>query len=113
MEGALNPMRNALRKLFQAALILGLLTGTALAQFPMPGISLGHDEKRKLTPEEQARQDKLDEAYKAATKKIPEQKASDPWADVRSAPSGPPSAGSGPGQKSALAQKKKPPPQQQ
>ena len=39
--------------------------------------------QKHLTPEEQEQQDKLDDAYKAATKKIPDQKAGDPWADAR------------------------------
>jgi hypothetical protein len=72
-----------LKKFMQAAAILALLTGTASAQFPMPGISLGGD-KPPLTPEEQEKQKQIDNAYKSATKKIPEQKdASDPWSDVR------------------------------
>jgi hypothetical protein len=50
-----------------------------------PKISIQGDQKR-LTPEEQERQKKLDEDYKAASKKIPDQKASDPWGDLRSAP---------------------------
>jgi hypothetical protein len=47
------------------------------------------DKKRPLTPEEQERQKQLDNDYKAATKKIPEQKAYDPWADVRPTPTVP------------------------
>ena len=45
-----------LRKFVGAAVIVAVLTGAAAAQVPM-GISLGHDEKRKLTPEEQAAQE--------------------------------------------------------
>jgi len=41
-----------LRKLIGAGAILLLLTGVAAAQLPMPGISLGGDNKRKLTPDE-------------------------------------------------------------
>ena len=44
------------------------------------------EQKRPLTPEEQERQKQLDDAYKAAAKKIPEQSANDPWANVRPAP---------------------------
>jgi hypothetical protein len=51
-----------LRKLFGAAVIVALLTGAAAAQLPMPGLSFGHDEKKKLTPEEQAAQDARDKA---------------------------------------------------
>jgi hypothetical protein len=36
--------------------------------------------------EERERQKKLDDAYKAATKKIPDQKSNDPWPVVRPAP---------------------------
>src|SRR5262249_531765 len=51
-----------------------------------PKISIQGDQNH-LTPEEQERQKKLDEDYKAASKKIPDQTASDPWGDVRPAPS--------------------------
>jgi Spy/CpxP family protein refolding chaperone len=40
-------------------------------------------EKRKLTPEEMEKQQQLDDAYKAATNKIPDQKSNDPWGAVR------------------------------
>ena len=105
-ERVLAAMRIAPRTLVSAALVFALLTGTAFAQLPMPGISLGHTEKRKLTPEEQAKQDQLDAAYKAATKKIPDKQVNDPWADVRSGPSGS-SSGTAADHKSASAQKKK------
>jgi len=88
-----NLARNALRILLPAAAIMALLTGAASAQqigvgsnggAPMPSLSLGGDSgKRKLTPEEQEKQDQLDKAYKAATSKIPDQKPADPWAAVR------------------------------
>jgi len=55
----------------------------------MPSISLQGDKKRPLTPEEQERQKQLDNDYKAATGKIPNQKATDPWADVRPTPAVP------------------------
>jgi hypothetical protein len=71
-----------LRKFLGAAVILAFLTGTAAAQLPMPGLSFGHDEKKKLTPEEQAAQDARDKAYKAQLNKIPEKKA-DPWGNIR------------------------------
>jgi hypothetical protein len=57
---------------------------------PMPKINLlERDQKSPLTPEEQERQNKLDDDYKAATNKIPNQKANDPWADVRPTPTAP------------------------
>jgi hypothetical protein len=81
---------------------------SALAQSnPLtPKISIGGENKRVLTPEEQERQKQIDADYKAANSKIPAQKAPDPWADVRQAP-----AGSGPkasaSTQNGLAQKKK------
>jgi hypothetical protein len=68
---------------------LAPLTTSASAQMPTPGISLQGDNKRPLTSEEQERQRQLDNDYKAATNKIPEQKANDPWADVRPTPAAP------------------------
>jgi hypothetical protein len=67
------------------AAFLAMLTATAAAQMPMPGISLQGESKPKLTPEEQEKQDELDKAYKSATTKIPDQKLNDPWATVRPA----------------------------
>jgi hypothetical protein len=94
--------------------LLGLVL---VAAFALPGASafaqglppinlLGGQEKRKLTPEEQERQNQIDADYKAATSKIPAQKATDPWADVRQGPaaSGPKASASTP---NASAQKKK------
>jgi hypothetical protein len=52
----------------------------------MPKLSIGGEQKRKLTPEEEQRQKQIDADYKAATSKIPAQKVLDPWADVRQAP---------------------------
>jgi len=85
---AMNPARNVLRILIPAATLVALSTGTAIAQFPMPGISL-QGEQKKLTPEEQERQKAIDNAYRSVTAKIPEKRADDPWADVRPAPPAP------------------------
>jgi hypothetical protein len=79
-------MQSGWSRLIPLAGALALLTASASAQMPTPGISLQGDPKRPLTPEEQERQKKLDDDYKAATKKIPNQKANDPWADVRPTP---------------------------
>jgi len=54
----------------------------------MPKLQLGAEQKRKLTPEEEEQQRKIDADYSAATKKIPAQKTPDPWGDVRQAPAG-------------------------
>jgi hypothetical protein len=81
---------------------------SALAQSSpiMPKISIGGEQKRALTPEEQERQKQIDADYKAANSKIPTQKAPDPWADVRQAPAGSGQKASASTQ-NASAQKKK------
>jgi hypothetical protein len=79
-------LKNLRQKLMQAAAVIAVLTGTASAQMPMPSISLGGDHKRPLTPEELKRQQQIDQAYKAATSKIPDKQPVDPWGDVRPAP---------------------------
>jgi hypothetical protein len=82
------------RKALLAGAALALLTGAASAQLmqnpgggmPMPGISLGHD-KPPPTADQIAKQKAIDDAYKSATKKIPDKKtAADPWATVRPSP---------------------------
>jgi len=75
------------RKFALAGAVVVLLTGVASAQMPMPGMSL-HNGTKELTPEERAKQKAIDDAYNAATKKIPDKKtASDPWSGVRPNPS--------------------------
>ena len=71
------------------AAALAVLTGSAAQNPLMPGVSLGGEQKRQLTPEEQEQQKQIDQDYKAATKKVPEQKANDPWASVRPTPTVP------------------------
>jgi hypothetical protein len=51
-------------------------------------MSLGGKEQKQLTPEEQEKQKQLDADYKAATNKIPNQVATDPWGGVRPTPTG-------------------------
>src|SRR5580692_7718371 len=80
-------LASSISRILSALAIVAMLTGTAHAQI-MPKFSLGADQK-KLTPEEQEKKKELDEAYKPATTKIPDQKANDPWADVRPAPAAP------------------------
>jgi len=83
-----NTARWMLRTLIATAAVFAFLTVNARAQLNpmMPHVSLGKDQ-RKLTPEEQQKQDEIDSAYQAANKKIPDQKpANDPWADVRQSP---------------------------
>jgi hypothetical protein len=75
------------RKIILAWAFALLLTSVAFAQMPMPGLTLGKD-KPPPTAEERAKQKALDDAYSAATKKIPEKKATDdPWGNVRPNPS--------------------------
>ena len=70
-----------------AAAALILPTTGASAQNPLtPSLSLQGDPKRPLTSEEIERQKQIDAEYKAATHKIPDQKAADPWGSVRPAP---------------------------
>ena len=97
-------------------MLLGLVLGAAfalpganaLAQSNpfMPKMSIGGEQKRPLTPEEAERQKQIDADYKASISKIPTQKATDPWADMRQGPaaSGPKASAS---TQKASAQKKK------
>ncbi len=73
-------------RLLTALAVLALLTASASAQMPMPSMHLGGD-KPPATPEQIAKQKAIDEAYRSASKKIPEKKATaDPWGNVRAAP---------------------------
>ena len=76
-----------LRKVLLAGAIVALLAAPAAAQMPM-GMNF-KNEPKKLTPEELAKRKALDDAYNAATKKIPDKQANDPWASVRPNPSAP------------------------
>ena len=85
-------MAHTLRKCIWAGVMSVLLTETAAAQ----GISVGdgavgfspfkQTDKPPPTPDEAEKQRKLDEAYKSATNKIPDQRTNDPWAVVRPTP---------------------------
>jgi len=82
-------MRKRWSRIIPLAGALALMTANASAQMPMPGVHLGGEQKRPLTPEEKERQKQLDDDYKAATNKTPDQKANDPWGFVRPAPTVP------------------------
>jgi len=79
-------------RLIPAAAVSALFMGTASAQSPtespsqsplMPSISLT-PESRPLTPEEKEKREAIEDAYKSAIQKIPDQKKSaDPWENVR------------------------------
>jgi hypothetical protein len=60
-----------------------LSIGPALAQ--MPGMKLPMGSDRTLTDEEKAKNAQREQDYKSAIGKIPDQKAADPWGNVRSA----------------------------
>jgi hypothetical protein len=83
-------MQSTGSRLIWLAGALALMTANASAQ-SLPPINLLQlqREQKHLTPEEQEQQKKLDDAYKTATKKIPDQKTNDPWADVRQTPTVP------------------------
>jgi hypothetical protein len=91
MRAARKKLTRAWSTLIPLAAILTVLTGSAFAQSNpfMPKMSLGGQEKKALTPEEQEKQKQLDDAYRSATNKIPNQSANDPWASVRRAPAAP------------------------
>ncbi len=74
-----------LRAMLGAAAVSAVLTGSAAAQLPIPQFSLENDKHK--TPEEIAHDKAIDQAYRSATKKIPDQTSvNDPWATVRPAP---------------------------
>jgi hypothetical protein len=66
---------------------IALPTGSAVAQMSPELHFPTQKEQKQMTPEQQKYQKDLDENYKAANKKIPDQKPNDPWATMRSAPS--------------------------
>ena len=109
------PLRYLLGSLLAAALVFP--AAMAFAQDSggggnpiMPKFSIGGEQKRKLTPEEEERQKQIDSDYKAATSKIPAQKTVDPWGDVRQAPAA--SGQKASSSQNASAPKKKTPAQQ-
>jgi len=79
-------LRTLLGLVLAAAFVLPGASALAQDNPIMPKLSIGGEQKRPLTPEEQERRKQIDADYKAATSKIPAQKAPDPWADVRQAP---------------------------
>ena len=99
-------LRTLLGLLLTATFVLPEANALAQSNPIMPKISIGGEQKRALTPEEQERQKQIDADYKAANSKIPTQKTPDPWADVRQAPAGSGQKASASTQ-NASAQKKK------
>ena len=84
-------MTNALRKFVYAGAILALWAPAASAQgvgVTPQGMSFSPFkpmDKPPPTQEEINRQKAIDDAYKSASKKIPDKKVNDPWATVRPA----------------------------
>jgi hypothetical protein len=79
-------LRTLLSLVLAVAFVLPGVNAWAQDNPIMPKFSIGGEQKKKLTPEEEERQKRIDADYKAATSKIPAQKVPDPWADVRQAP---------------------------
>lgn len=85
------PTQSGWSRLIPLAGALVLMVSDSSAQTPMPNVSPWQKDQKRLTPaEERERQKRLDDDYKAAAKKIPDQKANDPWAIVRPPPTVPP-----------------------
>jgi hypothetical protein len=88
-----------LRKTIHATLIVILMMGAASAQGDQPGFFRGDGENslrdRNLEKKSDRAIDRayhskqIDNDYKAATSKIPDQKANDPWGAIRPTPPAP------------------------
>jgi len=86
-----------LRKTIHATLIVILMMGAAFAQADMGGFIAGGNSLRDRNLEKTGKSDtaidrayrskQIDNDYKAATSKIPDQKPNDPWGAIRPAPS--------------------------
>ena len=82
-----------LHKAMGAVVVLLLMTELASAQQPT-GITPGRpglqfkDDKPSASKEQKEYDKALDRVYRSTIKDIPEQKKSDPWGDIRPAPSG-------------------------
>jgi hypothetical protein len=72
-----------LHKIIQATLIVFLMTEAVSAQMPKPGLTI-KDDKPSRSKEQKEYDKAIDSEYQSAIKKIPEQKKSDPWGDIRS-----------------------------
>ena len=75
-------IQNLLWKLAQAGALIALFTGAAAAQ--LPSVNLAPAD-RQLTPAEVQKRQAIEDSYKSAIKKIPDQKpVDDPWGNLRS-----------------------------
>jgi hypothetical protein len=73
-----------LRKIIHVTLIVLLMTEAVSAQMK-PGVTLKND-KPSRTKEQKEYDKAVDQEYRSAIKKIPEQRKSDPWGDIRTTP---------------------------
>jgi hypothetical protein len=78
----------AVGRIFGAIAVIGLLTGSALAQ---KGPARYGEEDKPKTPAEIAAEKDAERAYRRSLGNIPEQQKTDPWGTVRS-DSAPPKA---------------------
>jgi uncharacterized protein YecT (DUF1311 family) len=83
-DGLTSEPSTMLHKAIVATSILLLMMGAVSAQMPQPGVHL-KDDKPSRTKEQKEYDKELDRAYQSTIKKIPEQKKSDPWGDIRPA----------------------------
>ena len=65
-----------------AAVIVAFLCGPAFGQAPPPMQQAGEEDKPK-TPGQKETEREAEKAYKRSLGNIPEQKANDPWGNVR------------------------------
>jgi hypothetical protein len=88
-QGRASVMRIARRnyRLLFLAVTFALPVASASAQMSPELHFPTQKQQKQLTPEQQKYQKDLDDSYKAANKKIPDQRPNDPWATMRSAPS--------------------------
>lgn len=79
----------AVGKILGAIVVIGLLTGSALAQ---KGPARYGEEDKPKTPAEIAAERDAEKAYRRSLGNIPEQQKQDPWGTVRSSDSAAPKA---------------------
>lgn len=87
----------AVGKILGAVVVIGLLTGAALAQQRGPA-RYGEEDKPK-TPAEIAAEREAEKAYRRSLGNIPEQQKQDPWGTVRSDSAAPKAAAKAPAAK--------------
>jgi hypothetical protein len=86
----------AVRKVLGAIAMIGLLTGSALAQ---KGPAKYGEEDKPKTPAEIAAEKEAEKAYRRSLGNIPEQQKQDPWGTMRSESAPPKAAAKAPSAK--------------